>query len=96
MLNQLVLIGKVVSFTDTHVLLNVERYNKNLEIKERTFDFLNVEVGSVLMETLQEYLEVDVVIAIKGSLVSQPTDDPNINHVRIVADRASLLNNKTN
>jgi hypothetical protein len=96
MLNQLVLIGKVVSFTDTHVLLNVERYNKNLEIKERTFDILNVEVGSVLMETLQEYLEVDVVIAIKGSLVSQPTDDPNINQVRIVADRASLLNNKTN
>jgi hypothetical protein len=96
MLNQLVLIGKVVSFTDTHLLLKVERYSKDLEIKEYTFDVLNVEVGSLLMETLQEYLELDNVVAIKASLVSQPTDDPTINHVRIIADRASILNNKTN
>lgn len=98
MLNQLVLIGKVISFSSTHVLLKVQRSVKNSETKEYGFDILNVEVPISIMDTLHEYLEPEIIVAIKASLVSQPTNVSDItdtNLVRIVAERASLLHPKT-
>lgn len=96
MLNQFVVVGKVFSFTSTHVLLKVQRATIDSETKEYENDFLNIEVPHSIMNTLFEYLDLDNIIAVKASLISESTIDSVTNNVKIVAERASVLNPKTN
>jgi single-stranded DNA-binding protein len=70
MLNQSIIVGKVVSYdNENKVVVRVDRNYKN---EEGCYDadYINVYLSEHLVQSAQEYVKKDVTLAIKGRLVS--------------------------
>lgn len=93
MLNQVILIGKLVWVYDQGITLKVERNEKTTEGKFE-YDIISVGIETALFNKSKKFLDADkdITIGVKARLISEG-DDHSV--LKLMADKMTFLPNKT-
>ena len=92
MLNNLVLVGRVVSLPTLHKPLKiaVARSYKNPDTSSYETDFIDITLTNSILENAQNYLSIGDIIGIKGHLEGS-TLEPKHNEIKIIVDKLTYL-----
>lgn len=97
MLNQVILIGRIVSELSkkdenwTIITIAILRNYKNGEYEK---DFIDVTIREPLANTVKKYCKKDNIIGIKGTLQSEFLNAINSRVIKIVAEKITFLSSK--
>lgn len=103
MLNQLVLVGRLVSDPEiketengnkvSYITLAVPRSYKNADGEYET-DFIPCKVSYPMCDTVKEYCKKGDLLGIKGRIQTKQEDNKNL--IEIVAEKVTFLSSKLN
>ena len=89
-MNQFVLVGRILDNMEKDDIITIGVTNKNNE--ECVINLVDIVIKGKIAVTTKEYCKKDDVIAIKGSIQTEPINGEN--KIKLVAERITFLTSK--